>query len=616
MRRIVRAGAAMVAAFLLVAGLMTVAMGRTAPAARADDDPYITKTAWLGDRHVEIWVHSPSMAADIPVHLLLARSWFSDPNKTFPQVFLLDSMNAGDEDNGWLKNTQIADFYADKDVNVVAPVGGEASFYSDWLDADNGKTYKWETFLVHELPPLLEQGWRCNDQRGVVGASMGGTGAMTLATRNPGFFRVVASLSGILQTTSIGMPQAIDYAMKEAGGFDSAKMWGDTANPEWGEHDPYAKADKLRGTSLYISSGNGVGDTPAAAEVAEAQAGVPANSEQIASGVSGSALELLARLSSQSFAAKLSQLGIPAQVVYRPSGTHSWPYWQFESTQLWPQMAMGLGVPQEAAACSPGGAIGDYANEHDELGGCLTGEFDVPGGKEEDFKGGRVFWSEAAGAHAVLGAIDAQYAAAGGPAGALGLPQSDEADTQDGEGKFTKFANGSVYWSPDLGAKTVHGEIFKAWAAAGYESGPVGYPSEEERPTPGGSGVVQGFQRGLWYWTAQTGAHPVGGAILQKYAAGGYEQGQLGFPVSDEIPLAGGGKVQRFSGGNVYWRADLGAVTVLSGPIMSEWAMGGYENGPFGFPVEDQAPIDNGVHQVFEHSVVEVVDGKVRIAPR
>lgn len=600
----------MLAAFLLVAGLTTVVLGRTAPIARADDDPYITKTAWLSDRHVEIWVHSPAMAADIPVHLLLARGWFSDPGKTFPQVFLLDGMKAGDEENGWLKNTQIADFYADKDVNVVAPVGGESSFYSDWLDADNGKTYKWETFLVHELPPLLEQSWRCNDQRGVVGASMGGTGAMTLAARNPGFFRVVASLSGILQTTSIGMPQAIDYAMKEAGGFDSAKMWGDPSNPEWSEHDPYAKADKLRGTSLYISSGNGVGETPAAAE---AQAGNP---EQLASGVSGSALELLARLSSQSFAAKLAKLGIPAQVVYRPSGTHSWPYWQFESTQLWPQMAMGVGAPQAAAACGPGGAIGEYANGHDELGGCLTGEFDVPGGKEEDFKGGRVFWSEATGAHAVLGAIDAQYAASGGPAGPLGLPQSDEEDTQDGQGRFTKFANGSIYWTPGSGANAVHGEIFKAWAAAGYEASPAGYPTGEERPTPDGDGVVQSFQHGLWYWTAQTGAHPVGGAILGKYSEGGYEQGRLGFPVSGEIPLAEDGITQKFSGGNIYWRADLGAVTVLNGPIMSAWAADGYENGPSGFPIEDQASIDNGVRQVFERSVVEVVDGQTRIAPK
>ncbi|EFV12031.1 hypothetical protein HMPREF9336_03116 [Segniliparus rugosus ATCC BAA-974] len=620
-----RAGVAAIAAFLLVAGLMTVALSRTAPEARADDDPYIAKTAWLSDRHVEIWVHSPAMGADIPVHLLLARSWFSDPNKTFPQIFLLDSMKAGDEDNGWLKNTQIADFYADKDITIVAPVGGESSFYSDWLDSDNGKTYKWETFLVHELPPLLEQGWRCNDQRGVIGASMGGTGAMTLAARNPDFFRVVASFSGILQTNSVGMPQAIDYAMKEAGGFDSAKMWGDPANPEWAAHDPYELADKLRGKSLYISSGNGVGDTPAAA-AADVQAGVPPNPEQLAAGVSGSALELLARLSSQSFAAKLAKLGIPAQVVYRPSGTHSWPYWQFENTQLWPQMAMGLGVPQEAAACSPGGAIGNYVGDHDELGGCLTGEFDVPGGKEQDFKGGRVFWSEATGAHEVLGAIGAQYAASGGPAGPLGLPQTDEADTQDGQGKFVRFANGSIYWSPAVGAQVLRGEIFKAWGSAGYEAGPTGYPVESERPTPGGGGVVQGFQHGFWYWSAQTGAYSVGGAILEKYAAAGYEQSPLGFPISGEIPLRDGAVVQRFSGGNIYWlpspagdggTAPVGAVVVLNGPIMTAWATSGYENGPFGFPVADQGPIDNGgVGQAFEHAVVEVVDGQTKATPR
>lgn len=41
---------------------------------------------------------------------------------------------------------------------------------------------------------------------------------------------------------------------------------------------------------------------------------------------------------------RLAQLGIPATVNRRPTGTHSWPYWADELPRSWPTMAAGLGV--------------------------------------------------------------------------------------------------------------------------------------------------------------------------------------------------------------------------------------------------------------------------------
>ncbi|GAA3160117.1 hypothetical protein GCM10020255_042720 [Rhodococcus baikonurensis] len=114
-------------------------------------------------------------------------------------------------------------------------------------------------------------------------------------------------------------------------------MWGPPSNPQWAAHDPYALAEKLKGVSLYVSSGSGTTgpyDQPS---------GIPGVSTNYA----GMGLEILARLTSQTFATKLNQLGIPAQVNYRPSGTHSWPYWQFELHQLWPQLANAIGVEVE-----------------------------------------------------------------------------------------------------------------------------------------------------------------------------------------------------------------------------------------------------------------------------
>ena len=73
----------------------------------------------------------------------------------------------------------------------------------------------WETFLMKELPPILEKDWRSTDVRGIEGLSMGGSAAMMLAARNPGYYKFAASFSGILQLTSPGMAQAIQFAQRD-----------------------------------------------------------------------------------------------------------------------------------------------------------------------------------------------------------------------------------------------------------------------------------------------------------------------------------------------------------------------------------------------------------------
>jgi diacylglycerol O-acyltransferase / trehalose O-mycolyltransferase len=47
-------------------------------------------------------------------------------------VYLLDSMEAGDDFNGWDINTQAFDWYNGSGLSLVMPVGGKSSFYSDW----------------------------------------------------------------------------------------------------------------------------------------------------------------------------------------------------------------------------------------------------------------------------------------------------------------------------------------------------------------------------------------------------------------------------------------------------------------------------------------------------
>uniref|UniRef100_UPI003D901715 alpha/beta hydrolase-fold protein n=1 Tax=Gordonia sp. B7-2 TaxID=3420932 RepID=UPI003D901715 len=403
----------------------------------------VVNTYWYTDRRVALWVYSPSMNTNIQVQILLARDWYAKPRASFPQLTMLDGLRAQDDQSGWVINTKVVDFYKDKNVNVILPIGGESSFYTDWKEPDRGKNYKWETFLIRELPPILEGQWRSTDVRGIEGLSMGGSAAMMLAARNPGFYKFAASFSGILQMTSYGMPQAIQFALRDGGGYDSMKMFGPPSDPAWKEHDPYLLAEKLQGTSLYISSGNGLIGAH----------DKPSDIPMLATNYSGVGLEVLSRVTSQQFAIELNRKGIPGQAVYRPSGTHTWPYWEFEMIQAWPQAASALGLAGDRVACRVGGAFKKvYDRNRAQLGGCLTPEYGVPGGRAQDFFGGRVF-SGPKGPKIVTGAIGGAYASTGGPGGRLGKPTSDEMATRDGKGRFNTFEHGRIFWTAKGGTK-------------------------------------------------------------------------------------------------------------------------------------------------------------------
>ncbi|WP_158170228.1 alpha/beta hydrolase-fold protein [Rhodococcus sp. JT-3] len=594
-----------IAAGLTTAGTAAAAPAPAQAAPAATQNPTgaaVTKVDWLSERRVALWVNSPAMGTPIQVQILLARDWNVNPSASFPSVWMLDGLRATDNENAWTYETDAESFYADKNVNVILPVGGQSSFYSDWLQPDNGKNYQWETFLTKELPPILEKDWRTTQTRGVVGLSMGGTSAMFLTARNPGFFKFAASLSGILTTTSLGMPQAIQFAMTDAGGYNSAAMWGPPSNPQWAAHDPYALAEKLKGVSLYVSSGSGTTgpyDQPS---------GIPGVSTNYA----GMGLEILARLTSQTFATKLNQLGIPAQVNYRPSGTHSWPYWQFELHQLWPQLANAIGVEVEKPACGTSGEIGATAAANGWIGDCITPEYSVAGGLAQDFRNGRIYFTSGTGAQPVAGRIAGAYMNTGAAAGPLGFPRTPELGTPDGRGRFNHFQNGSIYWTPQTGAHPVSGDILAEWSAQGWEGGPLGYPTADEIATPGKPGKVQGFEIGAMYSSAN-GTHAVLGMIMGKYGELGWENGWLGFPKSNEVPIKDNGRFTEFEGGNIYWSPGSGAWSVENGPLFDGWKSVGYEGGRLGFPISDKFDIPGGVQQNFQFGYITVIGDKTEV---
>jgi diacylglycerol O-acyltransferase / trehalose O-mycolyltransferase len=237
-----------------------------------------------------------------------------------PALYLLDSMEAGEDFNGWDINTQAFDWYDGSGLSVVMPVGGKSSFYSDWYGpaVGNGQTYtyKWETFLTQELPAWLAANKDVRQTgNAVVGFSMGGSAALILAAYHPQQFIYAGSLSGFLNLSAPNGPGQVRIAMMWNGGFDPVDMWGPPSDEAWARNDPTVQAGRLaaNGTRLWVYCGNGTPTDPALASPDAPIAGL-------------GFLEGFAIESNRTFVDAYIAAGGNNGVFNFPDGIHSWGY--------------------------------------------------------------------------------------------------------------------------------------------------------------------------------------------------------------------------------------------------------------------------------------------------
>jgi uncharacterized protein with LGFP repeats len=136
------------------------------------------------------------------------------------------------------------------------------------------------------------------------------------------------------------------------------------------------------------------------------------------------------------------------------------------------------------------------------------------------------------------------------------------------------------------------GAITAAWEASGGATGPMG--SSDGAVYPIGGGFGQNFAGGKFFFTPDTGAHFMGGAILQKYESlGGPADSDLGFPTIDEGPgrVSPESRNTTFSAADkpvIFWTPDTGA-HVVRGAINAAWDKLGGSAGSLGVPTEDEA---------------------------
>lgn len=118
----------------------------------------------------------------------------ADTSLRFPTVYLLHGYG-GDHTNWLAKQPRIGELADRYGIVVVTPGAGNTWYF----DAPGKPGQQVETFFIEALVPYIDANYPTIDsraKRAISGLSMGGHGALRMATRHPQIFGAAASMSG------------------------------------------------------------------------------------------------------------------------------------------------------------------------------------------------------------------------------------------------------------------------------------------------------------------------------------------------------------------------------------------------------------------------------------
>lgn len=221
------------------------------------------------------------------------------------------------------------------------------------------------------------------------------------------------------------------------------------------------------------------------------------------------------------------------------------------------------------------------------------------------FQRGAIYLVPGIGTRIVWGDIWSRYQSMGSITSTLGYPTSNE-QSMTGSGRFQAFQGGWLVWSPSTGAQVVSGDLLTAWLVRGGAAGSLGYPVSAARTTSGG-GWMQLFQGGALYWSPTNGTQAVTGPAVLVYASLGWESGWLGMPQSSTVP-SGSAQVTQFANGAIVATASRNVTLTRS--VADRYLMAGQAVGPLGEPVGSTSTGSGGVQSSsFAHGSIVVNPG-------
>jgi diacylglycerol O-acyltransferase/trehalose O-mycolyltransferase len=304
------------AALITVVPLIAIPVAVAAPPGGAS----ITGIEHVTDRWDKVSVFSPSM------NKVIVNDVFKAPRSNAPTFYLLPGIDGGDNldpggnfapgSKSWFGFTDLQGFFGNKNVNVVSPLGGQFSWFTNWVN-DGSKQY--QTYMTQELPPLINKQYKTNGRNAIGGLSSTGGTAVDYAIQTPGLYRAVGSYSGLLTPNSGAQNVSLTLS---GGGANAADMWGPPGGPLWVAHDPSLNVAKLKGVAVWVgASGGGQGDVDK----------LPPGSNNFTGGM----IEGIVADSTRQFADAAAAAGVPVTYVVRPEGSHSWGLFESEMQESW-----------------------------------------------------------------------------------------------------------------------------------------------------------------------------------------------------------------------------------------------------------------------------------------
>ncbi len=255
----------------LLAVAAAVALFGAAVGNASADEAKVTGEKKESERLIDLTIETSAYSEPTNVHVYLPTGYDGNPNKRWPVTYSLAGMQ--NNYNSFAKILKGEEMTRDYPSIVVSP-DGNSGFWSDWYNNGAGGPPMYESFVIGELIDLIDQRYRTipeRSQRAIMGISMGGYGATSLAARHPDLFGAVATLSGAVDSNN----PLIGTVMSLAPTFDGGAMdsiYGPRLSEEvrWRGSNPTDLASNLRGMDIQVRTANGVlnpeigeGDQPA-----------------------------------------------------------------------------------------------------------------------------------------------------------------------------------------------------------------------------------------------------------------------------------------------------------------------------------------------------------------
>ena len=312
---------------MLLAALTFIGAVATTPTASAQDGPHLVSTERIDAQFLRIHVYSPAHNAVIPNDILVPEG-----NAPRPTLYLLPGYYGGTDGLTWANITDYRSFFRDKNVNVVSPIGGKGSLYSDWYQDDPilGRN-KWTTYLTQELPSVIDREFNGTGRDAVAGLSMSGGPALDIAAHNPGRFKAAATYSGCPMSSGVvGSPLAAGLVLGTGGNIGNA--WGPPWDPAWADHDPNAQPTRLRDVAVFVGSASGVPGE------------VDGNHYNVGLWGGPLVVEGAANACSEHFTNNARAAGVNVDRFYAPNGAHTWPLFEHQLRTSWRTIAPAIGA--------------------------------------------------------------------------------------------------------------------------------------------------------------------------------------------------------------------------------------------------------------------------------